>query len=109
MNKERVLTFASKNDRGGVYISRLHYDLLSEFILSTLADKEDVPLPELLEQATRQFYDFSPGDLPWHFLRVKYDLEVKGLIATKIERQPHRTQLLRIKKKKNARDAYRLK
>jgi len=96
---ERVLTFASKKDRGGVYISKLHYDLLSEFILSTLKDKEDVALPLLLEEATKQFYDFSPGDLPWHFLRVKYDLEVKGLIVTKIETQPHRTQLLRIRKK----------
>ncbi len=99
MNTERVLTFASKTDRGGVYISKSHYDLLSGFILSTLEEKEDVALPQLLEEAARQFYDFSPGDLPWHFLRVKYDLEAKGLIATKIERQPHLTQVLRIRKR----------
>lgn len=106
MSAERVLTLASKEDRGGVYISKFHYDRLSEFILSELEDKKDVPLSSLLEEAGRQFADFTGGDLSWHFLRVKYDLEAKGLITSKIQRQPQRTQLLTRVKKSTVRNLF---
>lgn len=106
MSSERVLTLGSKNDRDGVYISKLHYDLLSDFILSELDEQDDMPLSELLEEATRQFSDFSPGDLPWHFLRVKYDLEARGIIISKIQTRPVRAQLLRKVKKTAARNLF---
>jgi hypothetical protein len=91
--------------KSGVVMHEIIYQMISEFILSTIQKENELTITGLLEEADINFPDPLEGNLSWHLYHVKLDLEARGLLQFKmIETDTHRKrQVLRLTKKGMAR------
>ncbi len=91
--------------KSGVVMHERVYEMVSEFIMNTIYDAKELTLTSLLEKAELDFSDPLEGNLAWHFLHVKLDLEARNLIQVKVINKDSRqgTHVLRLTKQGLAR------
>ena len=97
-NMENVtLKRVAKSD--GAIIPKQSYETFSNFIISTLASKNDqfITLNELLEKAQKEIVHTFPGEMLWYLLQVKHDLEAREIVTIAVDR--YRVQRLKLAKK----------
>jgi hypothetical protein len=87
-NKIQLLKDRKSN---GLLISASDFELVSNLILSTLTERGNMTLTELVELNPMHVADFA-GDFSWLLLQVKRHLEVTGTIMT--EMLPGRVQCI---------------
>jgi hypothetical protein len=68
----------------GVVMHEKIYAMVSEYILQAVYEEKELTLTNLLEKAELNFSDPLEGNLAWHFLHVKLDLEARGLLQVKV-------------------------
>jgi hypothetical protein len=66
------------------YISKEHYDCIAECILSAIDERENgvIALSDLIEHTHQKLSLKFHGDIPWHLIQVKQDLQARGIIKT---------------------------
>ena len=89
----------------GVVMHEKIYAMVSEFILQAVYEEKELTLTSLLEKAELNFNDPLEGNLAWHFLHVKLDLEARGLVQVKVldNDSRHGMHVLRLTRKGLAR------
>ncbi|HOX82606.1 MAG TPA: hypothetical protein PLJ60_07875 [Chryseolinea sp.] len=103
MEKETVELWRLKG-RVGETIPKKEYDLISEFILTLLTERETIELQELLLEAQESLASVITKDISRPLLEVKQDLEAKGFI--KVTRQPNRLQFISVVRKNSRRERF---
>ena len=64
------------------YITKEQYDHIAECILSAIDQEENgiIALSDLIEHTYQKLSPQFHGDIPWHLLQVKQDLQARGHI-----------------------------
>jgi hypothetical protein len=81
------------------WIDKTHYEKVYDFILNELQFCNSLMLPELIERAAIKLNRQLPVNLNWMVLRVKQDMEVRGVIRTNLDF--FRNQTITINREKN--------
>jgi hypothetical protein len=68
----------------GVVMHEKIYSRVSAYILKAVFEEKELTFTNLLERAEVNFNDPLEGNLAWHFLHVKLDLEARGLLQAKV-------------------------
>ena len=91
MTEEKVLTRhpLGKNNKP---VDRQSYELFKDAIVSALRDRE-LTHTELVDQLTRSLEGTFSGNISWHAMTVKLDLEARQII----ERTSSKPQKYRLK------------
>ena len=82
----------------GAFISKKDYDVVRDFILSTLV-AEEMTLIELIALGERQLAGQIEENIAWHILVVKLELEARGIILSFMKIAPHKSQFLKVRRK----------
>jgi hypothetical protein len=93
-SEDKILTWHPEGKKG-VYVAKKDYDLIVDFILSTLKANE-ITINDLIELGEVYLSDKIDKDISWHILVVKLDLEARGLIKTVLKSVPYRSQYLKL-------------
>jgi hypothetical protein len=96
-NSEPEIIMWRANGRRGATILKKDYEAVSAFIFSLLQEKETIEIQQLVEEAKSTLPSVLGRDYCWCLLRVKHDLEAKGLIRVTV--QPDRTQFIKATRK----------
>lgn len=97
---DNTIWIEKPNGLGSLPMNRKKYFLIRQAILSVLTEYSVVTLDELIDFTHQALNGSNISEMEWHFLMVKQDLEVKGLIKSKVGVGPYRRQLIEIDKKK---------
>lgn len=98
----KTTLLADKRGRKTVTISTQVYESVSDFILSMLKETGEITFTSLLEQASQNASLPVEGDMSWSFLKVKRDLEARGIIKVSIGLGPKRIQMISLNKKRKS-------
>ena len=79
----------------GCYISKRDYDIVRDFILSTLSSGE-MKLVELIALGEQQLDGHIDENIAWHILVVKLDLEARGIIVSFSKLAPYKSQFMKL-------------
>ncbi len=79
----------------GVHILKRRYDVIKEFIVSTIEQHGEISYQEVNDLAVEKLTDTFDGKVVWYVVSVKLDLEARGIIERIPKTSPHR---LRMKK-----------
>ena len=92
-NTDGDFIFLQTSARVFTKVSKERYSLISGLILGILDQKPRLTIIELIEEIGKQIKDFK-GDLPWHVLHIKADLESRKLIRCQTGIGPERNQFI---------------
>jgi hypothetical protein len=82
----------------GAFISKKDYDVVRDFILSTLMS-EEMTLMDLIALGERNLAGQIEENIAWHILVVKLDLEARGVIFSFLKLAPYKSQFIKLKRK----------
>lgn len=77
----------------GVNILKRRYDIIKEFIIKTLKDRNEITYQELNKIAVSALKDSFDGKVGWYVVSVKLDLEARKLIERIPNTSPHQLKL----------------
>ena len=92
-NTEGDFIFLHTSSRVFTKVSKETYSLVTGLILGILEQKPRLTIIELIEEIGTQAKGFK-GDLPWHVLHIKADLESRKLIRCQTGIGPERNQFI---------------
>ena len=92
-NTEGDFIFLHTSSRVFTKVSKETYSLVTGLILGILEQKQRLTIIELIEEIGTQAKGFK-GDLPWHVLHIKADLESRKLIRCQTGIGPERNQFI---------------
>jgi hypothetical protein len=95
---ERIQTLNPDGTRG-VVLSRKHYDLMRDFIISLFESAPEVSFTELVGQVTHHNVIVPRDNAVWHLLKVKADLQARGILRVRFVGFSPKQQLLRLNRK----------
>ncbi|MEO7990683.1 MAG: hypothetical protein ABI663_14140 [Chryseolinea sp.] len=78
------------------------YVSISDFIISKLVENEEISFHTLLDEALQSKSLKFEGNLGWCLLRVKHDLEARGVIQIKMKAGTERSQIIKLKRKRRS-------
>ena len=84
--------------RPGAFISKKDYDVVRDFILSTLI-AEEMTLLDLIALGEQKLSGQIGENIAWHILVVKLDLEARGVILSFLKLAPYKSQYIKIRRK----------
>jgi hypothetical protein len=96
--QETILTL-NQNGTRGVILARDHYDCLRNFIISAFETKAEISFEELMDKAMRSNEVYSNENSMWYLLKVKSDLQARGILKVRFMGVSPRVQVLRINKR----------
>lgn len=95
---ERILTLNPDGTRGAI-LSRRYYDLMRNFIISAFDTTPEIAFDELVGRM-RDFHSIEPYEKAvWHLLKVKQDLQARGILRVRFIGISPRQQMLRLNRK----------
>ncbi|WP_158858839.1 DUF6958 family protein [Lunatibacter salilacus] len=94
MEEEKILTLHPEGKKG-VNILKRRYEIIKDFILQTISEKDEISFEELTDLAVDNLTKSFDGKVIWYVVTVKLDLEARGMIERIPKTSPHK---LRIKK-----------
>ncbi len=94
MDNTRIMTLHPQGKKG-VHILKRRYDVIKEFIVSTIEQHGEISYQEVNDLAVEKLTDTFDGKVVWYVVSVKLDLEARGIIERIPKTSPHR---LRMKK-----------
>lgn len=91
-NIETLIEIRSADEKRSSHMKKVQYNLISRFIIETLdqCPRKRMLLTELIERVRQQLDRNFFGDVSWHFLQVKQDMEARKILSihfTKNRRQ----------------------
>jgi len=82
----------------GAFISKKDYEIVRDFILSTLISAE-MTLMDLIALGEQKLAGQIEENVAWHILVVKLDLEARGVIFSFLKLAPYKSQFIKVRKK----------
>jgi hypothetical protein len=73
------------SERKIVWMNKLHYQKVYDFILEEVRYYNSLLLHDLIEHASVKLNHQLPANLTWILLQVKQDMEGKGIIKTSLD------------------------
>ena len=77
---EKVLTIPK--GKAGVLIYRRLYEQMAKVLLEILIREEELTLNTLISKVDHQLRNHFQGNIAWHLVHVKQDLESQGFLQT---------------------------
>lgn len=93
MDKEEKILTLHPEGKKGVNILKRRYDLIAEFIISTLRKKSEITFQNLTDLAEQKLANKFDGKITWYMVTVKLDLEARGIIERIPKTSPHKLRL----------------
>ncbi len=90
--EEKILTLHPQGKKG-VNILKRRYDLIREYILSVIKEKEVITFEELSDKAVTELSETFDGKVLWYVVTVKLDLEARGEIERIPKTSPHQLRI----------------
>ena len=81
--------------KAGVNIEKAKYDVIRNFILSTLSKAGEMRFDALTDLAVEQVGPGFDGKVVWYMVTVKLDLEARKLIERVPRTSPHALRLVK--------------
>jgi hypothetical protein len=79
-----------------VMIERSQYVEVFHFIISTFDSRNEISFPELVDLASKFTFEAAKSDPMWFLLKVKQDLQTRGILRIKFMGASPPVQMLRI-------------
>ncbi len=92
MKDEKILTLHPKGKKG-VNILLRRYDVIKDYILTTIKKEGDISFEELGDRAVADLSETFDGKVLWYVVTVKLDLEAREMIERIPKTSPHRLRL----------------
>ena len=73
----------------GVNLMASKYQLIKDFILAALREKQEISFDELTNLATEKLNASFDGKVVWYIVTDKLDLEARGIIERVPKTSPH--------------------
>jgi hypothetical protein len=89
----------NQNGKRGVVLSRALYDYLRDFIISTFDSKAEITFEELVNKAMDRKDVYANENSMWYLLKVKADLQARGILRVRFVGVSPRIQVLKINKR----------
>lgn len=93
MNEERIMTLHPRGKKG-VNILKRRYDIISNFIIKILSEKEEITFQEIADLAVKKLTPTFDGKVIWYLVSVKLDLEARNIIKRIPKTSPHKLKLV---------------
>jgi hypothetical protein len=93
-----TMELVNKKNRRPVHLSRETYESIFNLITSTLNEKGEITVNQLLDYTLQDKSIKIKGDLGWLLLQVKQDLEARGIIKVRLGIGMHRVQKIKLVK-----------
>ena len=84
----------------GCYVAKKHYEIVRDFIVSTLASGE-MTMVDMIAQGERYLAGKIDQHIAWHILVVKLDLEARGIIVSFSKFAPYKSQFMKLRRVTN--------
>lgn len=81
----------------GAFIAKKDYDVVREFILSTLI-AEEMTLMDLIALGEEKLDGQIGENIAWHILVVKLDLEARGVIFSFLKLAPYKSRFIKVRR-----------
>ncbi len=78
-NEEKILTLHLQGKKG-VNILKRRYDVIKEFILTTIQEQGEITFQDLTDLAVEKLTNSFEGKVIWYLVTVKLDLEARKII-----------------------------
>lgn len=92
MESDKILTLHPQG-KNGVNILKRRYDLIREYIISTLKKEQVITYQELSDRAVRDLSSTFDGKVVWYIVSVKLDLEARRIIERIPKTSPHQIRM----------------
>jgi hypothetical protein len=103
---QQVLTLTNNGSKG-VVLKKKYYNIMRDFIIASFESRSQISFEFLMAKAA-QFNAIYPIDNSmWYLLKVKQDMQARGILRVKFIGSPPRVQMLKINRK-NLEDWYAL-
>jgi hypothetical protein len=93
-----ILTLNPHGTRG-VLIGRDHYDCMREFIISSFEDTAEISFNELIQRMSELNFNLPTETALWYLIKVKQDLQARGILKVSFVGAPPRIQILKLNRK----------
>ena len=90
--EEKILTLHPEG-KAGVNILKRRYDIIADFIISTLQKKREVSFQDLTDLAVDKLQSKFDGKIVWYMVTIKLDLEARNIIERIPKTSPHKLRL----------------
>jgi hypothetical protein len=94
----RVVTLNSNGTRGAV-LSRKHYELMRNVIISIFDAVPEITFTDLVSRVTQGNFIEPHDSAMWHLLKVKQDLQARGILRVRFVGVAPKQQWLRLNRK----------
>jgi hypothetical protein len=80
VRQEEFIRTIRLNNKEGVRMNRVQYDLLKEFILKVVDRENETTINDLIEKGKAEFGSDIQYNIGWAIYQVRLDLQARGLI-----------------------------
>jgi hypothetical protein len=87
------------NGKKGPMLPEKEYEEMRRFIIDTFGTQTEVSLKCLMQRALENELVYPNENALWHLLKVKQDLEARGIIKIRFVGNTPKVQMLRINRK----------
>ena len=91
-DEEKIMTLHPQG-KNGTRILKRRYDIIKEFILSTIKKRGQISYEELNDLAVQKLTQSFDGKVVWYIVTVKLDLEARQWIERIPRTSPHRLRM----------------
>ncbi|MBS4013332.1 MAG: hypothetical protein KGZ97_06175 [Bacteroidetes bacterium] len=95
MSETKIVTL-HPSGKQGVNILLRRYEVIKNFILSTLKESSEISFYELTDLAVKELSESFDGKVVWYMVTVKLDLEARKLIERIPKTSPHKLRLTKV-------------
>jgi hypothetical protein len=95
---ERILTLNPDGSRGAI-LSRRYYDLMRNFIIAAFDGAPEIAFNELMGRMAQVHFIEPYEKAVWHLLKVKQDLQARGIIKVRFIGLSPKQQMLKLNRK----------
>ncbi|MDO8897872.1 MAG: hypothetical protein Q7V19_09505, partial [Bacteroidales bacterium] len=96
MKESKIMTL-HPNGKQGVNILERRYEVIKNFILTTLKKYPEISFDALTDMALKELSDSFDGKVVWYMVTVKLDLEARKFIERVPKTSPHKLRLTKNK------------
>lgn len=94
MEEEKILTLHPQG-KNGVRISKMKYEVIRNFIISTLSKEKEITYKSMNDLAVKALSNNFDGSITWYLVSVKLDLEARKIIKRIPKTSPHKLRLIK--------------
>jgi hypothetical protein len=94
MKEAKIMTL-HPGGKKGVNISQRRYELIKDFIISTLKEQSEISFVDLTDKAVKELSESFDGKVSWYIVTVKLDLEARNLIERVPKTSPHKLRIIK--------------